>query len=569
MRQTALILLTRLKIANNYAASIKNHLYIHLFAFVAVVAFLVLGGKLFFYTLFHYLDGLQDFGNMLMNRLIGMVMMAFFSMLVFSNLIITLSTTYISREIEHYMSQPVSHSSIFFVKLVESVVYSSWAFAILSLPLFLSFGAVRNVSLWFYVLIPLLVIPFLIVPAGIGALLTMLLSAYLPARRAMKWAILVTALVLLGGFAAVRLSGLYKPLVTLQRESVSDIFHLLKMGSHAWMPHYWMTQGMLALGKGNYREFGYWLMMMSSTALMLLQVCAWLAPRLYYRGWCLARDSRGAGNGGKTARLGRWFFGAIEKGLFWMRTPARAMAIKDLKTFWRDPAQWSQLIILFGLLFLYIAHLRSAYYNTESFYIFIPQWQVVLSYFNMGSTCFVLSILTTRFVYPMLSLEGKQFWVVGLAPMHRTRVVWQKFWLCWFACLATTLPLMAFSNWVLRVPPFMMVVSMSTLFLMSFGLTCLSVGLGAATPNFREDNPARIANGLGGTLNVILSLIYIGGMIGIEVYPSFLYFTNQWPAGSAGRRLLVWTFAGLFLLQAATMALPMLFGLRRWRRMEF
>ena len=236
MRQTALILLTRLKIANNYAASIRNHLYVHLFAFVAVVAFLVLGGKLFFYMLFHYLDAQQDFGNMLMNRLIGMVMMAFFSMLVFSNLIITLSTTYISREIEHYMSQPVSHSSIFFVKLVESVVYSSWAFAILSLPLFLSFGAVRNVSLWFYALIPLLVIPFLIVPAGIGALLTMLLSAYLPARRAMKWAILVTALVLLGGFAAVRLSGLYKPLVALQRESVSDIFHLLKMLFHGDCP---------------------------------------------------------------------------------------------------------------------------------------------------------------------------------------------------------------------------------------------------------------------------------------------------------------------------------------------
>jgi ABC-2 type transport system permease protein len=259
----------------------------------------------------------------------------------------------------------------------------------------------------------------------------------------------------------------------------------------------------------------------------------------------------------------------MERGLSFLSPITRALVMKDVKTFWRDPAQWSQLVMLFGLIFLYIAHLRGAYFRSNTFDILVPKWQVVMSYFNMGSTCFVLSILTTRFVYPMLSLEGKQYWLLGLAPMRRVRVVWQKFWLCWITSLILTESLMIFSNWILRVPPVMMLVSCVTLLLLSLGLTSLSVGLGAATPNFKEDNPARIANGLGGTLNVLLSLLYIGLVILIQIYPSFLLVTARWPQGSAGWALLGGTALALLVVQSVAIVVPMRVGLKKWNSMEF
>jgi hypothetical protein len=206
MRHTALIIKTRLRIANNYVVGIREHLWIHLIVFLGVIFALIAGGSAVFTFIFKFLAQQQDFGPLLTDRLIGMVMMTFFSMLVFSNLIITLSTTYISKEIDYYMSQPVPHETIFLVKLIESIVYSSWAFAILSIPLFLSFGIVRNTTLSYYLLVPLLLLPFLFIPAGIGALVTMLVCAYMPARRTLKWISSLLVLGLVVGFVVFRFS---------------------------------------------------------------------------------------------------------------------------------------------------------------------------------------------------------------------------------------------------------------------------------------------------------------------------------------------------------------------------
>ena len=72
----------------------------------------------------------------------------------------------------------------------------------------------------------------------------------------------------------------------------------------------------------------------------------------------------------------------------------------------------------------------------------------------------------------------------------------------------------------------MMWLTLATIFLMSVALTSLAIGLGALFPNFKEDNPAWIANGLGGTLNIVLSMLYIGGVIAMMAVPVFLYYTD-------------------------------------------
>ena len=103
---------------------------------------------------------------------------------------------------------------------------------------------------------------------------------------------------------------------------------------------------------------------------------------------------------------------------------------------------------------------------------------------------------------------------------------------------------------------------------MSTGLTSLSVGIGAMLPDFKEDNPARIANGIGGTFNVLLSLAYIGISVTILALPSFF--------GEFGTRLqtfqTLWALPfhlGFFAFQAAVIILPLRIGLRRWENLEF
>jgi ABC-2 type transport system permease protein len=197
----------------------------------------------------------------------------------------------------------------------------------------------------------------------------------------------------------------------------------------------------------------------------------------------------------------------------------------------------------------------------------VNDWRLLLSFFNHGATCFILSILTTRFIYPLLSLEGRGFWTVGLAPIPRTRIVWQKFTLCFLLCVGVSLPLMILSNRTLQITGNFVWVSGLAMLVMSTGLTSLSVGLGAILPDFKEDNPARIANGIGGTMNVMLSLAYIGFSLLLLIAPTILLGSKTF--GETMQRFLPLYGAFVVLVQAFLIWLPMRIGLRRWENMEF
>ena len=98
--------------------------------------------------------------------------------------------------------------------------------------------------------------------------------------------------------------------------------------------------------------------------------------------------------------------------------------LKDVRLFWRDPAQWIQFMIFFGLLCIYVLNLRNVAFNFQN-----PFWETMISYLNLAASALTLSTLTTRFVFPQFSLEGRRLWILGLAPVGLAPVLLQKFWL--------------------------------------------------------------------------------------------------------------------------------------------
>ena len=114
---------------------------------------------------------------------------------------------------------------------------------------------------------------------------------------------------------------------------------------------------------------------------------------------------------------------AEEMGITMIRT-ARSLVAKDLRLFWRDPAQWSQFLLFFGIMALYLANLRGArsFAGQEG-------WRAWGTLLNLGASMLILASLTTRFIYPLISLEGRRFWILGLSPVTLRHIMWQKFWL--------------------------------------------------------------------------------------------------------------------------------------------
>jgi hypothetical protein len=78
------------------------------------------------------------------------------------------------------------------------------------------------------------------------------------------------------------------------------------------------------------------------------------------------------------------------------------------------------------------------------------------------------------------------------------------------------------SNLSLSFPPSLVASAIFIVCLAGVCLTALATGLGGAYPNFDEDNPARIAVGLGGTLNFFASALAVALILGVEAAPHLL-----------------------------------------------
>jgi hypothetical protein len=117
--------------------------------------------------------------------------------------------------------------------------------------------------------------------------------------------------------------------------------------------------------------------------------------------------------------------------------------------------------------------------------------------------------LTARFVYPMISMEGRSLWILQMAPFSMKRVFVEKFWFAFFVLFTLTEVVALTSNFFLGQSLEVSLIASGFLFLTSLALISLSLGLGAVYAQFNETNPMKISSGYGGIITVVLSLIYV------------------------------------------------------------
>ena len=122
--------------------------------------------------------------------------------------------------------------------------------------------------------------------------------------------------------------------------------------------------------------------------------------------------------------MARWAYGAV-----FLPRDVRLLLVKDFRLFRRDPVQWSQFLIFFGLLALYFSQIRRFSYHQN--------YSAMIGFLNLAVVGLILSTFTTRFIFPMVSLEGRRLWILGLLPISRDSVLWAKFL---FAAVGSLIP---------------------------------------------------------------------------------------------------------------------------------
>jgi ABC-2 type transport system permease protein len=433
-------------------------------------------------------------------------------LLLFSTALILYSSLFAAPETAFLLAGPVAADHVFAYKFQGAVAFSSWAFVLLGTPILLAYGLlVGDGAPWyFYALLPLFFLGFVLLPGSLGALLCLLLVNFLPRRRKQVFWLLGLALTAVVGWWVYSrvLSPAHDGL--LSRDWLGRILGDLSMLQGSLMPSHWVSEGLTAAARGEVVDALYYLTLVCGNGLFLYVLTAWAAARLYRRGF----NSVATGGSLRRRYGGAWLDNALSRLLGFLDPQTRLLIVKDFRTFRRDPAQWAQILIFVGLAVLYSVNMRRFYERDIG-----APFRNGISLLNLCAVAFLMCAYTGRFIYPMLSLEGRKFWILGLLPLQRERLLWGKFAFSATGCLLIAEGLSIFSNLMLGLPWYIIAVHALTVAVLALGFSGLSVGLGACMPNFRETDPSKIAVGFGGTLNLVAGLALLLVVVGAMALP--------------------------------------------------
>src|SRR5204862_969102 len=141
---------------------------------------------------------------------------------------------------------------------------------------------------------------------------------------------------------------------------------------------------------------------------------------------------------------GHWLDRLASSTLFFLDPQTQLLIIKDFRTFRRDFAQWAQIVIFLGLGMIYFLAMRRFYEQDIG-----RNFKNGISLLTLTATAFLMCAYTGRFIFPMLSLEGRKFWILGLLPLDRDRLLWGKFFFAAGGSLVLAETLIGFSDWML------------------------------------------------------------------------------------------------------------------------
>jgi ABC-2 type transport system permease protein len=418
----------------------------------------------------------------------------------------------------------------------------------------------------FYALALLYLISFVLIPGSLGAVGAVLVANLLPRRQK---TVLAAALALLVALAVVVCVQVVRtPGDALTRDWMDALLERLEFSQAKLLPSRWMARGLVDAAHGGTEEGLFYLVVTAAHSGLGYLAAAVVARDLYRKGY-------GRVQGGRSARkrLGMYGLDALFHRAFgFIPRPVRLLILKDLRTFRRDPTQWSQFLIFFGLLGFYFVNIRRLGYNVEE-----PYWRNLLSLLNLAVTALILSTFTSRFIFPLLSLEGRNFWVLGLLPLRRESILWGKFAFASGIALVSTEALVVLSDLMLKMGTAMILLHMATVAILCLGLSAFSVGLGARLPNLKEEDPSKIASGFGGTLNLLVSLSFISVIIAALAVPCHIFvagrevndFSPLEFADPDFRRHIAMAVLVCLAVGAVAIVVPLRIGIRAFNRMEF
>lgn len=512
------------------------------------------------FRILRYFRGVEDIGDLLAAKMLGLVLLTFLGVLLLSNVITALSTFFLSRDLELLMAAPTESERLYLTKLIETALHSSWMVALICVPILVAYGRVYGGGLDLVAVSLASLIPFFLIVAAVGSAITLTLVSVFPARRAKDIFGVITVAAAGGVVLLIRMLRPESLATPEGFRNLGEFMALLRGPTSPWLPSEWATDAIIGVLRADFDPF--MLILLWSTAAAIVVLGTIIHNRFYPAAFTRSQEGAQKHTAGHR-------FGLSLRFLFRRLGVSRAeLMLKDVRVFFRDTTQWSQLILLAVLVVVYIYNIRALPLRTEGVSAFLAN---IIAFVNVGLSGFVLSAIAARFVLPGVSLEGPTLWLLRSSPLQPGDLLWSKYWVGTVPLLIMAVTLTLGTNLLLKVGPLMMALSLATTAAITFALAAMALAFGTLFPQFETENMAQIPTSIGGLLFMMSAIALVGVVLFLESWPMLTMVRHRFsglPPSSGTIALAV--AGGLAALLICTLAtvFPLRVALRRIENFE-
>ncbi|MCB9478801.1 MAG: hypothetical protein H6683_03905 [Deltaproteobacteria bacterium] len=470
---------------------------------------------------FQKLAAEEPFGSLLVHKLVEFLFLTFFAVMVFSSVVTSLNNFFLDGDLPMLVTAPITHGRVYLARFLQTAVSTGWMVVMFGMPVFIACGYVFQAPWFFYPWIFLVLVAFVITPIALGSLLTMFLVRAFPARKMQDILVIlavVLVVVLYFVFRFIRPEQLFNPDLFY---GFAEYFATLRTPKSPLLPSTWGSIAMLSPLDGTLKTDGFfYLLQMLAWGMLIVLVGTVIANRSYLDAYTKSQEGRLLRLTG--SNMAQALFNALAPKRDEIR---RQFFLKEIRTFFRDTSQWTQLLLLMGLVVVYLFNFKAL--DLDRFAGITYNLRNTIGYINVVMAGFVMSAICVRFVLPSISLEGKAFWIIRTAPVSLRSFVWGKFFFYIAPVFIVSEMLVIASNIYLGADMYMIVFSSTIMAFLSVAITSLAIGIGAMYPNFEEKNAARMATGISSIIYMSASFLLICTVVGTMAQPMRLLMWHR------------------------------------------
>jgi ABC-2 type transport system permease protein len=459
-----------------------------------------------FYRLFTEFLTIPILGRFVMLQTLSLIFLSFFFLLLFSSMVTNLGTQYMSSDLELLFSKPVDTRVIYWAKWGEALFHSTWMVLVFGYPVLLSYGMATNSPWFFYPVAFLMMFPFVIIPASIGTFVVNSILYLIPIKRVRA---IMVAIGIVFGTGMVYVLRLLRPRLLFQPELARNLFmdfiQELRMVEITGLPSYHAAYTLHEITANRPYSSGYHGIVLIGIAIGAVVVFGWLGQRWYLESWLRTQE-------GRPRQQSMVSLDGVSRLFNMLPNPFRPLMRKETLIFLRETTQWSQLLVLLGIVVVHVLNL-SELPGSESLLTY------VLYFFNMVLIGFILTAVCVRFVFPSISFEGKPFWIIRSGPVSMTQFFLEKtlFFLVPVGFLGVVL--ITVTNGMLPIGWDLRLWATVLVGVMSVTLTAGALAFGAIFPKFDYDHFGEVMTSAGSVLYMLCGMFYVAGTVGALLLP--------------------------------------------------